>query len=59
LDKIERYDILLDKWFPIKLKLPKKIAKLGIGRINEHKILICGGIYGNEDNEYSYLNETH
>ena len=59
LDKIERYDIMLDKWFAVKLKLPKKIAKLGIAKLNDSAIMICGGIYGNEDNEYSYLDECH
>ena len=59
MDKIEKYDIMLDKWFAIKLKLPKKIAKLGISKLDENTILICGGIFGNENNEYSYLNETH
>jgi len=59
LDKIERYDLMLEKWFPVKLKLPKKIAKLGIGKINEQNAIIFGGIYGNDQNEYCYLNEAH
>lgn len=50
---------MLDKWFPVKLKLPKKIAKLGIGKVDESTAIIFGGIYGNEDNEYCYLNEVH
>lgn len=59
LDKLEKYDLMLDKWFPVKLKLPKKIAKLGIGKIDDYSAIIFGGIYGNEDNEYCYLNEAH
>jgi len=59
LDKIERYDLMLDKWFPVKLKLPKKIAKLGIGKIDDENAIILGGIYGNEENDYNYLDEAH
>jgi hypothetical protein len=43
----------------VKLKLPKKIAKLGIAQLSPSSIMICGGIFGNEDNEYSYLDECH
>lgn len=49
---------MMDRWSPVKLKMPKKLAKIGIGVIDSDSILICGGIYGNEENEYTYLDDA-
>ncbi|CAI2385891.1 unnamed protein product [Moneuplotes crassus] len=59
LDSIEKYDCLLDFWANIKIKLPLRLAKIGVSRLCEKSIIICGGIYSNEDGEFSYINNTY
>lgn len=46
LDSFERYDPMLDHWDSITLRLPFKIAKMGVGSLEEGRsILVCGGLY--------------
>lgn len=59
LDSIEKYDAMLDTWSLINLKVPVKIAKIGVSILDQYSIIICGGIYSNEDDEFNYVNTVY
>ncbi len=50
---------MLDKWTVLYVKLPLKIAKLGAVTIDRTSILIAGGIYGDTDTTYQYVNASY
>jgi N-acetylneuraminic acid mutarotase len=60
LDTIERYDAFLDHWKTLELKVPLKIAKVGVSIFEPNKsIIICGGIFSDENEEFSYINTVY
>ena len=34
-----------NEWKLLSIKMPVKLAKIGVGKLNDKEILICGGIY--------------
>jgi hypothetical protein len=59
LDSIEKYDATLDVWIQLKLVIPIKIAKLGVSTLDSSSILICGGIFANEMEEFDYISNAY
>ena len=60
LDSIEKYDVLLDFWIQIVVKLPIKISSLGVSElVNNVSVLIIGGIFLNDNGTYSYLDTVY
>ena len=59
LDSIEKYDSMLDIWILLSIKMPIKLAKIGISILDYSKILICGGIFSNADEEFNYINTVY
>ena len=59
LDSIEKYDAVLDLWTLLHIKMPMKIAKIGVSILEPNlSILICGGIHNNQDDEFVYINHV-
>eukprot|EP00347_Sterkiella_histriomuscorum_P004289 403361015 len=56
---VEQYNTMLDKWTLLYIKLPIKIAKLGAVAIDRTSILIAGGIFGDTDMSYQYVNSVY
>ncbi len=50
---------MLDKWTTLYIKLPLKIAKLGAAAIDRTSILIVGGIFGDTEMSYQYVNSAY
>ena len=50
---------MLDKWSILYIKLPLKIAKLGAAALDRQTILIAGGIYGDTEMSYQYVNSVY
>jgi len=60
LDSIEKYDALLDTWTTLSIKIPLRIAKIGVSVLEKGRsIILCGGIFSNQDNEFSYINTAY
>lgn len=55
-ETMEKYDAMLDIWTNLAIKLPLRLAKIGVAKLDEKSIMICGGIYSNEEGEFSYIN---
>ena len=58
-NSIECYNTMLDKWSLLYVKLPLKIAKLGAIAIDRTSILIAGGIFGDTEMSYQYVNSAY
>ncbi|CDW74857.1 kelch motif family protein [Stylonychia lemnae] len=56
---IEQYNTMLDKWSLLYVKLPLKIAKLGAVALDRNSILIAGGIFGDTEMSYQYVNSVY
>lgn len=56
---IEQYNIVLDKWTLMYIKLPLKIAKLGAISLDRNSILIAGGIFGDTELSYQYVSNVY
>jgi len=54
LNSIEKYDILADTWISYFIRLPEKLAKMGVVNYNSRKIIIMGGI----DSSYRIVNKV-
>jgi N-acetylneuraminic acid mutarotase len=59
LNSIEQYSTIVDKWTNLYVKLPLKLAKIGIHWLNQNTVLIFGGVLGSTDQSYSYVNSVH
>lgn len=59
LNSIEKYDAALDIWIQIDLLIPIKIAKLGVSTLDNSSIMICGGIFANENEEFDYISNAY
>lgn len=61
LDTIEKYDSLLDIWTILDVKLPFNVAKMGVAPLNDsgRNVLICGGLFSDENGEFSYISTTY
>jgi N-acetylneuraminic acid mutarotase len=44
LQTIEKYDTISDNWVSVYFKLPVALAKLGAAVIDNHSVMICGGM---------------
>ena len=57
MSSIEKYDSMLDVWTICDIKLPFDLAKMGVGPLDNtgRNILIWGGLYSDEDGEFSYI----
>ena len=59
LNTIERYDSMLDYWKTTTITLPWKLAKAGVSKVENNSILIFGGIYSNEEDEFNYIDTAY
>ena len=63
---IEFYNIMLDKWTNLSINMPLRLAKYGLGKIEENQIIIAGGLLidgGNKNqaqiSSYSCVNTVY
>ena len=60
LNSIEKYNIMLDQWSLLNVKLPLKLAKLGAALSPDARgVVIMGGLYCAEDSQTTLLNNVY
>ena len=57
--QLKKYDSILDIWLLLSVKIPIKIAKIGVSTIDSSKIIIWGGIFSNSEEEFNYINTVY
>ncbi len=55
---IEIYNLMLDKWTMMTIKLPVKIAKYGLAKIDDSQIIIAGGLYADSSTNSATASQT-
>lgn len=57
---IESFDpVANQKWNLLNVNMPSRIIKFGAAVVNSNEVLIAGGIYGDQKNDYSYVNTVY